>query len=480
VRHRQAVRLTNVTADYDPVYQHAIVHIEWGIADALTFSLCLSTIGPAPECKLLQNVSVARGNVLLVDHGRWERREPLGVVTVRHRVASCEGEGDAADTLVEIERLRPPALSRAELTFSQAMPGASTPASQCLTQDPRQALPAVKLVNVQRLAAGAELLTATAWHPHLDLIDSGGEDLHFVVEVDNEGLGHLRFGDGRHGKLPQPTDPVLFARYRTGTGPVGNVAAESITYAVTDQPQPITRVRNPMAAQGGIAPEDIEAVKRFAPGTFSNELARAISPDDYSRLAEQYSPRQAGFNEIQRAFSTLRWTGSWYEMLVTVDPLAGTRRYPHPLLAEIEAYLERFRRIGHDLDVQQARYVPLYIELCVTVLPPYFQGHIKAALQATFGSGKLPNGQRGVFHPDNLSFGQPIHLSTLLAAAAGVTGVESVRVTQFRRLDAPASASAQAINDGVLQMGPMEIAQVESNPSAPDRGQIVFTLEGGQ
>jgi hypothetical protein len=67
--HRQAVRLTSVTPGVDPLYQQPVVEVAWDDQDALRFPLCLSARG-GPDCALLTDVSVARGNVLLVDHGR--------------------------------------------------------------------------------------------------------------------------------------------------------------------------------------------------------------------------------------------------------------------------------------------------------------------------------------------------------------------------------------------------------------------------
>lgn len=67
--HRQAVRLTSVTPGFDPLYQQPVVEVAWDDQDALAFPLCLSSVG-GPDCALLTDVSVARGNVILVDHGR--------------------------------------------------------------------------------------------------------------------------------------------------------------------------------------------------------------------------------------------------------------------------------------------------------------------------------------------------------------------------------------------------------------------------
>ena len=69
----------------------------WDRRDALPFPLCLSVIGPPPECALLEDVSVARGNVVLADHGRRLRPEDLGMVgTVASRPV-CVELGNPAD-----------------------------------------------------------------------------------------------------------------------------------------------------------------------------------------------------------------------------------------------------------------------------------------------------------------------------------------------------------------------------------------------
>jgi predicted phage baseplate assembly protein len=80
--HRQAVRLTAVTPAYDALYDQPVLEVEWAQEDALGFPLCLSSLG-GEDCRPLTDVSVARGNVILVDHGASidfcdGRAEPLG------------------------------------------------------------------------------------------------------------------------------------------------------------------------------------------------------------------------------------------------------------------------------------------------------------------------------------------------------------------------------------------------------------------
>lgn len=67
--HRQAVRLTSVTPGVDRLVDQPVLEVTWAQEDALAFPVCLSTRG-GTDCEPVEDVSVARGNVVLVDHGR--------------------------------------------------------------------------------------------------------------------------------------------------------------------------------------------------------------------------------------------------------------------------------------------------------------------------------------------------------------------------------------------------------------------------
>jgi len=132
---------------------------------------------------------------------------------------------------------------------------------------------------------------------------------------------------------------------------------------------------------------------------------------------------------------------------------------------------------GYDLEVDGPRFVSLEIEMQVCVRPEYFRSSVKAALLEVFGSGKLLDGRRGVFHPDNFSFGRPVFLSRLIAAAQAVAGVESVRVTKFQRQGEPSSSATQS---GRLAIGRLEIARLDNDPNFPERGLFRLLLGGGK
>ncbi len=467
--HRHVVRLTSAAADVDPVFEQPIVEIQWAAADALPFPLCLSASTGAPDCRVLTRLVVARGNVIVVDHGATVvPDEPLGEVGVDSSEGECRCDGAQVEITERPARFRP-VLARQPLTFRQStLPDGA--AAHLLVQDPRQALPAAELTS----SVPGE--PAATWTPRLHLLDSGPGDDHFTVEVDNQGRAHLRFGDGELGRQP-PARSSFTARYRTGNGPAGNVGRDTITDIVlrtTSISGVLLQARNPLPAAGGTAPESIAEVVQLAPGAFRRILRRAITADDYAALAQ--APDGIPSALIQGAAAELQWTGSWYEAHVAVDPL-GSSSAPPELLAAIEAGLARFRRVRHDLRAAAARYVPLDVELSVCVLPPYVRRDVVAALLGVLGSARLPEGRLGLFHPDNLRLGQGVFLSRMVAAAQLVPGVQSVAVDVFKRLFAPERGEKES---GVLRVSFSEIAQLDNDPNLPENGRLLIHARGGR
>jgi hypothetical protein len=68
------------------------------------------------------------------------------------------------------------------------------------------------------------------WTPQPDLLESGPSALDFVAEIDNDGLAHLRFGDGVCGYRPD-SGTLFRADYRLGNGKAGNVGCETSCFA---------------------------------------------------------------------------------------------------------------------------------------------------------------------------------------------------------------------------------------------------------
>jgi hypothetical protein len=115
--------------------------------------------------------------------------------------------------------------------------------------------------------------------------------------------------------------------------------------------------------------------------------------------------------------------------------------------------------------------------MTVCVHPHYLRGHVKSALLEVFSNRVRDDGGKGFFHPDNLSFGDGIYLSRLIAAAQAVEGVESVEVTRLERLG---EGPNREIEFGVLPLGPLEIAQLDNDPSLPENGTFTLKMGGGR
>jgi hypothetical protein len=494
-RHRQAVRLTKVTPAVDPLNGKLVVEIEWCAEDALTFPLCISARMPPPDCDCRDGISVARGNVILVDNC-LPADAPIGTVQGLPPVELCPTDCAPGETVVTPEKFRS-VLAERPLTFSQTLPSCAC-AVEMIPQDPRAALPRITLTGTLPLPKDADPQTAqrVEWTPKFDLLKSGPDDAHFVVEIDDGGAAYLRFGDGDAGRRPE-AGTTFQAHYRIGNGPSGNVGAETINYIVFRETFDLGELipRNPLPAVGGTAPEPVAEVKLFAPHAFRARLERAITADDYAALAADNARRlsertaSAGadcadpFRRLQAAKGALRWTGSWYEAAVTVDPL-GAEAAETQLFAEIDAYLERYRRVGHDLNATLARFVPIDLALTVCVLPHVLRGHVEAALIAAFSNRVLSDGRLGFFHPDNLTFGSGIFLSRIIAAAQAVPGVMEVEVTRLARYHvgapAPDGVSKQVPASGVLVLAPFEVARLSDDPDFPDNGRFTLHMRGGR
>jgi hypothetical protein len=486
---RHVVRLTKAAPAEDPLTLVRIWEIEWHRDDALPFDLRLSVRTAAPDCQI-RPAAVARGNVVLVDHGMTvDERNDAWVVEVEAEALCCLCDGASVEQHTTAKRLAIE-LAQRPLTYAEPIAGWAGSARAMMQRDVRAALPRVSLdaAAPDRYAAAPAAAQQAddsthmtkpvwagtfGWRAVRDLLASGPDDEHFAVEIDDQGVPHLRFGDGLNGR--QPAAGWRFrARYRAGNGAAGNVGRDAIVwfsrkstamYGATLKP------RNPLPASGGLAPESIDHVKRYAPYAFSRVLERAVAAADYAQLATN-DPR------VQGAFAELAWTGSWHEAAVALDPIA---RYPGAeLTPAVLERLEGARRIGHDLRLVPVRRVALEIGLSICVEPGHLRGDVERVARAVLSSRTLPDGSRGLFHPDEWRFGADVAGSRLIAAVQAIDGVAHVELTRFERMDASEAVAARSLGDNVIVIGADEIAVFEADANFPEHGRLTLQLAGGR
>ena len=100
-----------------------------------------------------------------------------------------------------------------------------------------------------------------------------------------------------------------------------------------------------------------------------------------------------------------------------------------------------------------------------------------SSLLQVLGSQLLPDGQKGLFYPDNFTFGQTVYLSPIYAAARKVAGVTSVVATIFEPQGVPTTIY---LAKGEIPLGPFQIARLDNDRSLPDHGQLTLVMQGGK
>ena len=190
-----------------------------------------------------------------------------------------------------------------------------------------------------------------------------------------------------------------------------------------------TAVRNPMPAAGGVDPEDIEAARRDAPAGVPHPGARGHR----GRLRRR---RRAARRRAARGRD------------VPLDrQLAHRVRHRRPLrrrrgrraasrrgcaaISSASAWPATTSRSTRRASCRstsrctsassRTTSAPMCCRRCGTVL----------------SSARAARRPLGLFHPDNFTFGEPVYLSRIVAAAQAVEGVEAVRREKFQRLVEP-------------------------------------------
>jgi predicted phage baseplate assembly protein len=540
-QHRHVVRITEVIADRrDPLFGVPLVEIAWDEADALPFTLwVVKPPDAAWETEDNFPVTVARGNMLLVDHGR-RNQSAL-------KLKPSHGRPPAAlDRDYPAPRIRSE-LPETDLTFADTLPDSGAPAASQLRQDPRRATPHLilrersneqdvlsafsfhELRDLRRVAKrlldalvreaapwasnalpraarcqfhvgnacggcdDAELQQALRgmkrlrdaikddlrafWLPQYDLMNSGPADSHFVVEMSDERVARLRFGQGGFGRVPyvhdDPHQPEMTAFYRVGNGTAGNVGAEAICLVGShgQSIEQITNVRNPLSAVGGVDPESPRQIRLFAPHAVRADLRRAVTAGDYVQIVM----RDFG-EKLQSAKASARWTGHEVEILIAVDPRGSETPDPQ-LLRSIQAALRKYKRIGHNVSVRAAERVVPTLQLSVCLEPRTLRETARGRMNALFSNRVQSDGSLGFFHPDRLSFGNGVFVSQIVAAQLRVPGVVHMEVTQLHRSD---QGPADELETGVLPLRALEIVRFDNDPGHPERGVLDLILEGGR
>ncbi|MEU3660527.1 putative baseplate assembly protein [Streptomyces sp. NPDC032940] len=236
----------------------------------------------------------------------------------------------------------------------------------------------------------------------------------YRLRVGIDGGAAVEFGDGRHGsRLPTGVENVT-AHYRIGGGAASNVAAGQVDQVVS-RPLGVSGVTNPLPATGGTDADGREEARHGVPLPLST-LDRLVSVRDYEDFA-------LGFAGIGKAVARRCAEGTRQFVHVTVDAAGNAPLDAHSLLLDaLQSALVRYGDPALPVRVEAAERVRIVLSLGVRTLPDHSRDMVEQAVRSAllkrlgFASAELA---------------RPVFLSTAIATAQAVPGVDFVDVDAF-------------------------------------------------
>ena len=273
-------------------------------------------------------------------------------------------------------------------------------------------------IRARRCPAVAAFAEGERWEPQRDLLNSD----RFAAELrasrcEEDGCAHLRFGDGVLGRRADARTSAFSATYRVGTGRAGNVGAgvldadrhrRSTVDAASWNPLPATGGVDPRAARAG-PPVRAAGVPHAGAGGHRRRLrgVRRAPPRGPEGRRDPALDGQLVHDLHHRRPRRRPPDRRRVRGRAARVPGPVPARRPRP--RDRRAALRAARARAHGLRRAGLR----------------ARRRASAALLEAFEQPRRP---RGFFHPDNFTFGQPVYLSAIVAAAMGVAGVEWVEV----------------------------------------------------
>lgn len=219
----------------------------------------------------------------------------------------------------------------------------------------------------------------------------------------------VMFGDGNQGaRLPTGRDNIT-ATYRIGTGMEGMVRRDQLQLLMT-RPLGVKNVINPLPAEGGQDPEDLDAARAHAPLTVLT-LERIVSVQDFEDFASAF----AGIGKAQAA---VLWNGERQIVHLTVGG-ADARPIDHDatLAANLRAAIDLARHPDQEIRIDTYIEKRFSLSLALVVAAAYEREVVKTAVHH-----RLVDAYRF----DNRAFAQGVSVSEIAALVQAVEGVDAV------------------------------------------------------
>lgn len=250
------------------------------------------------------------------------------------------------------------------------------------------------------------------------IIDSTETGKHYLVEVDENDITWIIFGDGVTGKIPAIGVDNIRATYRIGGGFHTNVGTNTIV-VLQSALDGVKSVRNIVPATGGLDAETPEEARVMAP-KFLKTASRAVTKEDFETLAKTVPG-------VAKAMAQPDPNDS-RTVNVTIAPVGGgvptddVRQRVFDLLDSVKPILTH-------VVIHNPKYLQANLTIKVTVLDNYSQFEVRTYVDEEI---------KTLFSFENRDFGKGEYISKLyeiLNKINGVKFIEVLRMTVNPRVD---------------------------------------------
>lgn len=256
------------------------------------------------------------------------------------------------------------------------------------------------------------------WKEVSTLLGCGPRDRVYVTRRQDDGATTVQFGDGHEGaRLPTGRENVR-AVYRKGIGRVGNVRARQLSQLLTRE-LGVRDVVNPLAASGGMDPQERDDARLNAPVTVLT-LDRVVALRDYEDFAR-------AFAGVAKAQAVWTWDRGRRGVFLTVAGPDGDE-IPEggPVQTRLTTALGKAGDPYVPVHVASYRRRRFRVKATLRRDPDRLAADVLAAAQAALAAR---------FGFEARAFGRPVWRNEVIATLQNVPGVVSVDLDLLYRED---------------------------------------------
>lgn len=245
-------------------------------------------------------------------------------------------------------------------------------------------------------------------------------DKHFIVDVNENAIPMIKFGNGINGAIPPANFPILGSYYVTEGKAANDISENAINILdsslVMPDPAINVQVTNPQQPAGGADVETVEDIKRNAPLTIKT-LERAVTRDDFKAmllLADGVAKGEIVYN-----------CGVAIEGYIS--PFGGGIA-SEVLLEDTEEFMFNVKVLGRKLNIHPAGITPVVVK--ATVLSRFRTDKIQVKADVEEALSKR-------FSFDNQDINGRVALSDVVAEIDNLKNVDTVEIDGLYTLPYP-------------------------------------------